>query len=1402
MLSSCGFNVQLRFRRRSGPRLALMLALVCAGPAVCQGQAGAEDDDEFVPGLTARYTVAGQTLDRIDRDIHFDWGKQSPDARLPAGPLSVHWQGRLLARGSDPHAFHLFLCGTATVRLNDRVVVSGTRDTPSWVAGELVDLGEGEPRIEITYQQTGDSALIRLFWSSPKFPTEPVPPQALFRSTPRRELDQVARGAELFATLRCQACHRDSADEVPAPAPALAKHGVEVDRNWLVDWLVSPTRHAGQSRMPALGFSQAEAAAIADYLVKPAAAEPADRWPAGAERSAAVRQGEILFRSLGCLACHTRGTEGSAAPHGGGDLTAIGSKRSIHWLDRWLADPGLLNRDHRMPVFSLSDEERQSLALFLGSLQITRDVGPETSPATVDVSQLLAAARCAACHRLDDQQPGSLEPRLSALRQPVRQWERACSEVEQSVRLHQPVFRLNKVDQQALRDFVASRALGRSVISQTVRGEHLLLSKGCLQCHDRDAGRGLSTLAASIARSDEALVGQSESLVPPNLTAVGDKLRDEALITALSGTAKTRRLPWLRVRMPRFQHTPEEAEALRAYLVAHDRIPPAAPQAAPAERVLQSADNDAKTRSAWKTAGQLLAGTRGFSCTACHKIASYEPRNVALATRGSDLYLIGQRMRPEYFLRWTRSPLRVIPGMEMPSFERPVAGVLAGELDQQLAALWVGLNDRSGPPKLDTSTIEQVLTVSPGERPRIVRDVFNVGSPQGPRFVPRALAIGFENSLHLLFNLDVMALQGIWSGDFARQRASGKSWFWEPAGTQAQFADNKTPDLVLRPTTQPAAGDIVALKESGRYGRLLSYQHVTTAAESATGHPTYSIRLQYALTFDLPSGPAQVLVEERYTPVAEPADAGHSACRRSLTVRSIPAGYTALLRASASNTTPSIRLEPGRMPDEARGDFDLQIPVQKPPNSETPGSPPRSHPPDATRPEAVTAVPGFDGIRLPVPLTIMPTAITWTADGTLAFCSLKGQIYLAHDTDGDGVEDRLTVFEEGLAAPYGLIADGKDLIVSHKPELLRLRDTDGDGRADVREVLADGWGYTDDYHDWTTGIVRDSRGALYIGTGSDYAKPGRDPEKSRWRGKVLRVDPDGKTTPLGHAFRYPTGLAITADDQVFVSDNQGVQNTFNEINHLVDGASYGVPSLFEEQRDAPATLPAIQVPHPWTRSINGLFFLPGTLGGESHPFARHGLGCEYDSRFLVRFTVQRVGSTYQGAVYPFSVPQPAGARHGFLGMLCGAVSPRGDIYVGGIYDSGWLGGPNIGELVRLRPNHKLPLGIRDIQAGPRTFRMTFTAPVAKAAASKPANYEIWGYTRKWQGSYATPDSGRHQLTIESAEVAADGLSVTLHTPLQQTGFVYDITCGKIGPDPDTPLWPTVGHYTLNALPEP
>lgn len=1378
----------------------LFIALVTYASFAVAASDDDEDDDSH-PGLVARYAVGEREITRIDRDVQFVWGTHSPDMRLPAGPFKAVWSGKLLIRTEGKHAFHLYLQGEADVTLNGKTVVSGKRDTPGWIAGELSAVDFGEQKIEISYRKTAEQGLVRLFWSSESFPVEPIPPQLFFHDAAPPDVALIERGSDLYHAHRCNACHRRETETSTEPAPALANAGKTLDRDWLINWLVEPQKQTAHARMPGFGFSRDEARAVADALIQQAVDVPLEKLPEGPTDQEVIRRGETLFRSIGCLACHTRGSAGNAMTQQGGDLTHVGRKRTTAWIFAWLKEPARLNPDHRMPVFTLSDDERRNLALYLGT-SLTNDKGSPTAPAepvtltpqTADAGKkLIETARCATCHRIAGF-AANLET-MPTLEKSVADWSKACTQATADPRHVRPAYALTGEERRSIRAFVESRNGPRAPESPFVRGHRLLAQKGCLACHERDGGQGIAKIAGGMARLDPDLQGQSEALVPPNLTAVGDKLRDVPLGEAIAGKQKTARLPWLRVRMPRFEHQPEEAAALLACLIGHDRIPDGAPRVGPAADSANPAADKAISHAELSKAGQVLAGTRGFSCTACHKIAGYEPRNVALATRGSDLYLLGARMRPEYFTRWTRSPLRIIPGMEMPSFERPISGILDGKIDRQLAALWEGLNDKSAPPKIDTSTIEQLLTVALGEPAKVIRDVFNVGDSLAPHFVPHALAIGFRCRANILFDLDTMVVNQYWYGDFARQRAAGKSWYWEPAVEKRTRGNQKSPDIVLRKTGEPQAPVIVARKNGGQFGRLLAYD-LAVPKDAAANGIWPGVQLRYVLTFDLPTRKAEIEVTNLFSASIMGATEMLTELNRTIEIRSIPEGYDAeLIPSESGGERPTIPLKTD--PETRRASIRVSFGLV---DGLSFGAAPVPQSPTVAPPtvEPVTCVPGYDGVRLPLPRSIMPTAMAWTADGTLAFCSLKGQVFLAKDTDGDGVEDKLTVFEEGLAAPYGLIADGNNLIVAHKPELLRLRDTDGDGRADVREVVADGWGYTEDYHDWTTGIVRDSKGNLYVGTGSDYAKPGREREKAKWRGKVLRVDKQGHVTALGHGFRYPTGLAITPDDQVFVSDNQGVQNTFNEINHLVEGASYGVPSLHEENPKAAVTLPAIQVPHPWTRSVNGIFFLP--RDSQTGPFAGHGIGCEYDSRFLVRFTLERVGQTFQGAVYPFSMTTTPNSRDGFLGTLCGAVSPQGDIYIGSIHDSGWLGGANVGDIVRLRANGKLPAGIREIRASAGRFAISFTVPIDKAAAARPENYEISGYTRKWQGAYATPDSGRHKLEIESIDVAPDGLSVVLHSVRQQEGHVYEITCGKIGPAAQRSLWPAVGHYTLNRFP--
>ncbi|MEX1096591.1 MAG: c-type cytochrome [Planctomycetales bacterium] len=1446
------------------PTLLAVLFFMPAAIIIPEPLPAQDDFDEFPPGVVGRY-APGRAAYRAEPDVAFDWRNFAPDQSVPEGTFLADWSGLLLIRQAGKHTFHAHVQGQVTVEIDGKVVLADSRNEASWISGKPVELDFGERKLTIHLRKTAENASLKLYWSSDGFALEPVPAHLLFREAPDEAISKHETGRAQFAAARCNRCHVRENEPLAPAAPSLAHVAAGFSTADLIARIQDPAKTTAHARMPEFGFSDDEARAIAAYLTsksRPVELEKIPKTRTSDRKQRSGMSGETLFHSLGCLACHTSGDLGKSPAFGGGDLADVGRRRSAEWLHTWLAKPEKLNPDHHMPVFQLSDDERRQLTLYLAGLKNESRVGsahqatpdgaaggerraaPRVdeqsnssrrddgghSPPYAEIAArgkaLVAAARCAACHTIGDAKPDLAG--LSDLSQPPADWAESCLAEKPDAAKRRPSYR--GLDREAIVAYVTSRSGKLARENPFAQGLRVLEQRNCLACHDRLQSRGMTAIAGRVERVDEDLKGRSQALIPPSLTAVGDKLTDAALVEAVQGKQKPR-MTWLDVRMPRFEHSEADLAALAGYLIAHDRIPAGAPASggrqppggSDSPRGSGAQANDAPSASnppaglrrplagaidefddsQVLVAGHTLVGPRGFSCVACHQIGGYVPKNTAIGTRGSDLLMLGKRMRAEYFDRWTRSPLRIVPGMEMPSYEKPVPGVLDGTLETQLAAMWRALNDTRFEPPTNPAAVEQFVVVAPGERPRIIRDMFQVGKTR----IPRAFAVGFDNGHSFVYDLDTFAVRHWAFGDFARQQTVGKTWYWELAGQTVAEGFDDTPDFALRKKGKKDAPLIRPLMRNGTSGRLKGYRTMTGAVE-----------LDYVVDFEVDGKVRSVEINDRLTtttPFPPQATTG-TGWVRNLSSPGIPEGFELWIRlrevkpllGQAEIDYAGIRaLGPTvvRVSDSGAGYGSISDNITTVVYYITSLAPPRAvpkfEPPQPNLKKDITTVPGFDAVQLPLDGSIMPTFLNWTSDGTLVFTSLKGHVYLARDTDGDGLEDALTLVEEGLAVPWGVISDGKDLIVSHKPEILRLKDTDGDGRADVRELVATGWGYHDNYHDWTCGLVRDSKGNLFVGLGSDYSQQGRPAEVSLWRGKVLKIRPNGTVIPFAHSFRYPMGIAIDSKDRVFVSDQQGEGKPFNEINHVVEGRHYGLPSLHEKDRDVPKTQPAVKVPHDWTRSVNGLCTVPERPALAE--FAGHGLGCEYNGRFLIRYTIDEVDGELQGAVYPFSDPTAGPHDDNFIGPLSVGVAPNGDIYVGCIRDSGWTGGPNVGAIVRLRakPEAERPVGIREIKATPDGFIVSFTAPVDPPAAAKVESYTIGAYTKVYEGGYGAPDSGQHRVKVEKVEVAADARSVRLTVDRLRPTFVYDLAIGKIGPEGKESLWPNTGHYSMNRVPK-
>lgn len=1341
------------------------------------------DDEDFPPGLLATYSDQHRSVHRIDRDLAFDWGSVAPDERIAGDQFTAEWVGQLLVRQPGQYRFHAFVSGDVGLELDHRSLIAWPQQTRSedrgerWVSSQSVELPIGELPIQVRFRKTRTNARVSLFWSSESFPLEPVPWYLLFRAEPDDRLVRMEQGRHDFAAFRCGRCHKSPHLDAPPPGPDLTHVAAGLTEPAILAKLKNPGQSNSASRMPHFQWRSGEAEAVAAYLI--GNSKPTKLSSTKIEKPQQdAEAGELLFRSLGCVACHQLGTIGPDGAWGGPELTEIGRIRSLPWLLTWLDKPESLRPGQRMPKFELTKAERRQLAVYLSGQSSSSPAAAETDEQSADVGRgrvLIEELKCAACHTI----PGiKIDDRAALAMDRITDLGQGCVSTKPSATARHPVFK--NAQRESLSAFVTSHRKTHSETNEFERGRMLLEQKGCIACHERQGKRALVGTAGQLVQADERLRGQSQALLPPALDSIGDKLLDKALAAAVTAGNSPRRLDWLKVRMPKFQHESDDQRAVLKYFVGHDRIPDQAPDAIELREI---------SSEQAQLSGYTLVSPRGLSCIACHSMGSYRPRNVAIGTRGSNLFGMGKRMRPEFFLRWTRSPIRIVPGMEMPSYTKPVAGVLDGHIETQLSAIWAACNDPNFTVPTNPAVVEQFFVVRPEESCRVVRDVFTTPDENGGGYTARSLAVGFGNGHTIVYDLDAAVVRQWSFGDMARQRTSGKSWYWDTAGIPVMTGWRPESEWALK------LGDtgriILPTPDEANRCRLKSY------ANDGLG-----LELDYEVRFEVDSQVVWLAVHETWQPIESPA--GRSGIVREVRVQP-PAEGTAILRGQrlkAGIGEPRILRRSADSETDGDGDLVLEKNGSQTVRVIYTAQLNRTHvdfkprPSLAAETKPVTSVPGYTGERLQLPASIMPTAMAWDHQGALVFTSLKGHVYRALDQDGDGIEDTLQLIEEGLAAPFGIIADGDSLIVAHKPELLRLRDTDGDGRADEREVLASGWGYTDNYHDWTCGIVRDSQGRLYVGLGSDYAQKQRPRDRARWRGTVLRIDGDGQVEPVAWSLRYPVGLAIQ-DDEIFVTDNQGVQNTFNEINHVRPGHHYGVPSRYESRQDITPTLPAIQVPHPWTRSVNAIgFFDPDTAG----PFAGQGFGCEYDTRYLIRFSLQRTGDTFQGAAYEFSDPAAGTVAANFMGPICNAVSPQGDILIGSIHDSGWLGGQNTGEIVRLRRTSELPNGIREIRADRTGFVVDFLQPVDGRAAADPASYTATAYTRNWGGAYATPDADRHRVEIKSVEVSADRTRVRLRTGPRKTGYVHELSVdGKV--DPSGRLWPSTGHYSLNAIPQ-
>jgi cytochrome c2 len=185
----------------------------------------------------------------------------------------------------------------------------------------------------------------------------------------------------LVDRFRCLSCHRigDAGGDI-STAP-LTFEGSKVRREWLVDYLLVSysLRPIIEERMPIFRMSRGDAellaGAITSFYVDPRI--PQDPFAGRPVADSDTAEGQRLYTSLGCRACHIVGPTGGYV---GPPLTDTQTRLQPGWVFAWLKGPQKWRADVRCPDYGLTDTDALRLTAYLETLKAPKEVAKGGKP--------------------------------------------------------------------------------------------------------------------------------------------------------------------------------------------------------------------------------------------------------------------------------------------------------------------------------------------------------------------------------------------------------------------------------------------------------------------------------------------------------------------------------------------------------------------------------------------------------------------------------------------------------------------------------------------------------------------------------------------------------------------------------------------------------------------------------------------------------------------------------------------------------------------------------------------------------------------------------------------------------------------------------------------------------------
>lgn len=415
------------------------------------------------------------------------------------------------------------------------------------------------------------------------------------------------------------------------------------------------------------------------------------------------------------------------------------------------------------------------------------------------------------------------------------------------------------------------------------------------------------------------------------------------------------------------------------------------------------------------------------------------------------------------------------------------------------------------------------------------------------------------------------------------------------------------------------------------------------------------------------------------------------------------------------------------------------------------------------------------------------------SDGRLVLATWDGvgRVDVVEGLLDDLTTPRMKNVARGLRRPMGLQTIDDEIFVLQEQELTQLIDLDGNDQIDEYRMVANDWPLSADYNELAFGLTYqegffygalavpiDDAGAILI-------------EDVPGRGQFARFGFDGKVKALMPGIQVANGISRDNEGRLVMADHRNPW--FSDSRILIANAS----AMEEERLDDTNLAEPLAMGSIWLPS--GLHFDAPTQPAliDTGAFEGQWMYGDLNSKHLHRFSLDKVGGAYQGAVFRFSngLAQP-------VSRLTPVPGRKGE-WIGGsmTFDVPWKTlGQTSGGLQKITMGEEKSFEMKAVHVYEAGLEISFTAPISAEKGGLVETYRLYrwpnGETHRRRGR-----EGIEAVKVEAVHVADDGTSVRLDISPMTPGYVIyiNLDTALAGASGES-LWSNEAWYSLNWIP--